>query len=150
MLCSETITTYCADLMDNWVIVTEKRAVLKTLSKNFQLQIKIIYNEGIWVVQGFTALYREQPIKWLLECIKRLFHTTSSQKSGPLRTCSEESFGHLYSTTIFHNGGTKVWDLTGNLPINSRTWEFRNVSFQKCRYESYRDSFRTRSAQAFS
>ncbi len=32
----ETITTYCADLMDNRVIFTEQRAVLKALSKNFQ------------------------------------------------------------------------------------------------------------------
>ncbi len=33
---NESITTYCADLMDNWLIVTQKRDVLKTLSKNFQ------------------------------------------------------------------------------------------------------------------
>jgi hypothetical protein len=41
-------------------------------------------------------------------------------------------------------------DLTGNLLVNSRMWAFRKVSFQKCRYETYRDSYRTRSAQAFS
>ncbi len=35
---NETITNYCADLMDhdNLVIVTEQPAVLKPLSKNFQ------------------------------------------------------------------------------------------------------------------
>jgi hypothetical protein len=33
---NETISTYCADLMDYRVIVTQQRAVLKTLSNNFQ------------------------------------------------------------------------------------------------------------------
>jgi hypothetical protein len=96
------------------------------------------------------STWQRTPIKWFLECIKRLFHTTSTQKSGPLRVCYWESFSHLYSKSIFYKVGTKVWDLTGNLLINSRTWALRNVSFQKCRYESYRDSYRTWSAQAFS
>ena len=59
-------------------------------------------------------------------------------------------FFTLSFTNILHRVGTKVLDLTGNLLVNSRMWAFRKVSFQKCRYETYRDSYRTRSAQAFS
>ena len=42
---NETFATYSALLMDNRVDVTQQRAVLKTLTKNFQREIKI-YNEG--------------------------------------------------------------------------------------------------------
>ncbi len=38
---NQSIATYCADLMDNRVNVTQQRAVLKTLSKNFKREIKI-------------------------------------------------------------------------------------------------------------
>ena len=46
---NETIDTYSADLiilMDNRVNVTQQRAVLKILSKNFQREIKTIYDGG--------------------------------------------------------------------------------------------------------
>ena len=59
----------------------------------------------------------EKANKMFLDFIERLFHTTSTQKSGTLR----KSFSHLYSTTIFHKVGTKVLDFTGNLLINPRT-----------------------------
>ena len=44
---NETFATYCAFLMDNRVYVTQQRAVLKTLTKNFQREIRI-YNEGTY------------------------------------------------------------------------------------------------------
>jgi hypothetical protein len=46
---NEIIATYCADLMDTRVNVTQQCAVLKTLTKNFQRKIKIIHNEGTYV-----------------------------------------------------------------------------------------------------
>ncbi len=57
---------------------------------------------------------------------------------------------HLYYTTIFLKVGTKVWDLTGNLLINSRMWALKSVSFQKCWCTAYQASYRTQSAHAFS
>jgi hypothetical protein len=37
IILNETIAIYSADLMDNLVNVTQQRAVLKTLSKNFTM-----------------------------------------------------------------------------------------------------------------
>ncbi len=58
-------------------------------------------------------------------------------------------FSHLYSS-IPQPFFTKWEQKYGKLSYQLTNVTFRNVSFQKCRYESYRDSYRTRSAQAFS
>jgi hypothetical protein len=48
----ETIATYLADLMDSPLNVTQQRAVLKTLSKSFQREIRAIFDEpGSFVSQ---------------------------------------------------------------------------------------------------
>ena len=144
---NETIAIYCADFMDNRVNVTQQLYSRISNARSKPYMIK----EPMFLCGVRTCgTWQRTPINWFLLCIKRLFHTSSTQKSGTLRTCCGDSFSHLYSTTSGHRNGTKVWDLTGNLLINSRMWAFRNVIFQKCRYESYRDSYRTRSAQAFS
>ncbi len=48
---NETFATYCAFLMDNRVKhdVTQQCAVLKTLTKNFQRDIKSIMNESMFL-----------------------------------------------------------------------------------------------------
>ena len=62
--------------MDNRVNVTQQRAVLKTLTKNFQRDIKI-YNEGIYGSElcKDSLHLTENANKMLLEFIERLFHT---------------------------------------------------------------------------
>ena len=96
--------------MDNRVKhdVTQQRAVLKTLTKNFQGEIRI-YNEGIYVSElcKDSLHLTENANKMFLEFIERLFHTTSTQKSGTLGT----SFSHLYSTAFFTKWEQKYWTL---------------------------------------
>ena len=45
----ETMVTFSSELMDSPVNVTQQRAVLKTLSKNFQREIKAIHAEKSYV-----------------------------------------------------------------------------------------------------
>jgi hypothetical protein len=59
-------------------------------------------------------------MKIFLEFIERLFPHFSNTKIRGVEDVLWRFFFTLSSTTIFHRVGTKVWDLTGNLLINSR------------------------------
>ncbi len=48
---NEIMFTYSSDLMDNRVHVTQQRALIKILSKNFRREIKSIHEEGSYVYE---------------------------------------------------------------------------------------------------
>ena len=99
---NETVAIFCADLMDtsNRVYVTQQLypRISNAISKpSMMLVTEPMFLSGVSLRTYST--WQRTPIKWFLECIQRLFHTSPTRKSGILRTCCGDSFSLLSSTT---------------------------------------------------
>ena len=132
----ETIATYLEDLMDSPVDVTQQRVVLKTLSNNFQREIKSIFNEpGSFVSQlcrdsrHLTENAKKMVFGTYRAALPHYFYTK-------IRALEDERWKQFFTQRIlvFHNhfseNGKKNMTLDGKLSMN-------DVSFDKSDFLSY-------------
>ncbi len=96
----KTIATSCGGLMDNRSMSLTSVLCSRLYPKisNARSKPSIMKEPMFLSCARIRCTWQRTPIKWFLECIKRLFHTTSTQKSGPLRTCCGEYFSHNFFT----------------------------------------------------
>ena len=142
---NETMASYSSDLMDSRVNVTQ-RAVLKTLSKNFQREIKSIFEEGTYVsemcdnARHLTENANKMIFGVYRASLPHYFYTK-------IRAIEDVRWKVFFTQRIlvFHNHlsqhGSKTMGLDGTVAIDSE------VSFQKSDFDLIPVETRTRASK---
>ena len=119
----ETIAIFCADLRScNRVYFTQQ---LYSRISNARSELSMIKEPMFLSGVRTYGTGQRTPMKWFLEYIELLFHTSPTQKSGTLRTFSGDSFSHFLPQTFFTELEQKygTWLET--------TYQLTHVSVQK-------------------